>query len=433
MLRAGSASVALHLGALLLGVLTTVLLGRAMGATGYGIYAFAYSVVMVLTIPVQAGVPTLVMRESARLGADANYGLIFALWKWSGRLVVACALIAVVLGVLIALTLDPMYRSTLLVSTALIPLLALSAVRSAALKGLHHVILGQLPDIIIRPLLLFAGVAIFYLLGRVVSPELTMTVHVLGGLGAFLVGALLLKKHADVVLSAGVVDTSRSKRAEWRQSILPLSGVNALQVVNANVGIVALGILASASEVGLFKVAATVGGVLMFGRTAVISIVQPRMAVAHQKKDHSELQRLAGMVSLASFATTLVVLLGLLAIGQRALPFAFGQDFAAAWPVLLLIGAGQLVNSFFASVGSCLTMARREKLLLRSLVLVSTLSIPVYFILSSQYGALGASLAMALHTSALHILYWRIARDALGVDASPTSYVLSFLVKSDTK
>lgn len=432
MLKAGIASTAVHLLALLLGVLTTVLLSRAMGADGYGVYAFAYAVVMVLTIPVQAGVPTLVMRETARFGSGEQYGLMLKLWNWSGRVVIIGALCVAVLNLLLTAFWQADYKATLVVSTALIPFLALSAIRSAALKGLHRVIIGQLPDIIVRPLLLFIAVGVIYFMGMPVSPELAMGAHVVSAGLAFALGVWLLRHYARHVLalsgataSEPITDETRS----WKRDILPLSGVNALQALNSNIGILAVGAFSQAFEVGLLKVAVTVAGVLMFGRTAIISIVQPRMAVAYKNNEYDEFQKLAGMVSLVSFLTTLIISIALLVAGKWALPMVFGTDFAAAWPALLLVMGGQLVNSFFASVGSCLMMARKERLLLRSLVVVSLLSIPVYVALSARYGAMGAALAMALHNGVLHAIYWFVARKSIDVDASPVKYVQRVLLR----
>ena len=43
--------------------MTTVLLARILGAEGYGIYAYAFAFVMLLSMLAQAGLPTLVAGE----------------------------------------------------------------------------------------------------------------------------------------------------------------------------------------------------------------------------------------------------------------------------------------------------------------------------------------------------------------------------------
>lgn len=426
MLKLGITSTAVHAAALLLGVLTTVLFTRVMGAAGYGIYAFAYSVVMILTIPVQAGIPTLVMRETARLSVDRRLGQVLALWKWSGRIVLIGALCATVVGLFLSILWKEQYSMTLAISAALIPFIALSSIRSAALKGLQRVILGQLPDIIFRPLLLFLTVGIFYIAGSTVSAELVMGVHVACSALSFGFGAWALTREAGKIFPAGATDSKAladHDKASWNRAVLPLSGVSALQMVNANLGVIVIGIFSEASEVAVFKVAITVAGVLMFGRTAIISIVQPRMAAAFQAKEYSTVQELATTVSMVSFATALLIAMSILVFGEWALPLVFGADFAEAWPALLLVIGGQLINSYFASVGSCLMMAREEGSLFKNLVFVSALSIPLYSVLACGYGAMGAGLAMAVHNGLLHVMYWRAAKKNIRIDASPVPYV----------
>jgi ABC-type sugar transport system permease subunit len=55
----------------LLGFVTTVLLARLLGAEGYGIYAYALALVSLLAMPAHAGLPNLVLRETARGMAEA--------------------------------------------------------------------------------------------------------------------------------------------------------------------------------------------------------------------------------------------------------------------------------------------------------------------------------------------------------------------------
>jgi O-antigen/teichoic acid export membrane protein len=43
-----------------------VLLARMLGAEGYGIYAYAFALVTLLAMPAKAGLPQLVVRETAR-------------------------------------------------------------------------------------------------------------------------------------------------------------------------------------------------------------------------------------------------------------------------------------------------------------------------------------------------------------------------------
>ena len=60
--QAAAGSAALALSSKLLVLLTSVLLARWMGAEGYGVYATAMALVLLLTVPTGLGLPTLVIR-----------------------------------------------------------------------------------------------------------------------------------------------------------------------------------------------------------------------------------------------------------------------------------------------------------------------------------------------------------------------------------
>ena len=81
--KTGLASMALMVGSTLLTALVAVFLARLLGPAGYGVYAFAFSLITVLAIPSQLGLPQLVVRETARSQVNGDWGLMRGLWRWS--------------------------------------------------------------------------------------------------------------------------------------------------------------------------------------------------------------------------------------------------------------------------------------------------------------------------------------------------------------
>jgi len=63
----------------LVGFLTTVLLARMLGAQGYGIYAYALSLITLLALPVAAGLPKLLIRETSQGLAQGRPDLVASL------------------------------------------------------------------------------------------------------------------------------------------------------------------------------------------------------------------------------------------------------------------------------------------------------------------------------------------------------------------
>src|SRR5690606_553836 len=60
----------------LLSLAIAIILGRNLGAEGYGYYAFAIATVTLISIPAQLGIPSLTTREIAASHARGEWGLM---------------------------------------------------------------------------------------------------------------------------------------------------------------------------------------------------------------------------------------------------------------------------------------------------------------------------------------------------------------------
>jgi O-antigen/teichoic acid export membrane protein len=135
--------------------LSTVLLARSLGPSDYGVYAYVYALVSLLSVPSEFGLPTLVVRETARGIAQKDYALVQGVWHWSGWMTGIISITLVILtGIFILFFKEPLAGirlETFLWGLALVPLIALGDLRGAALRGLQRVVAGQLPEFLIRP------------------------------------------------------------------------------------------------------------------------------------------------------------------------------------------------------------------------------------------------------------------------------------------
>ncbi len=156
-LRGGLGSLAFKLtsAGLLFGL--TVLLARVLGPAGYGVYAYVFALVSLMAVPAELGLPHLVVRETARAHVHEQWGLMRGLWRWaalaSGVLAVAIAVVAGGLAWGLADGFSSLQLATFAWGLLLVPLIALGNLAGAAVRGLRHVLLGQLPGLVLRPAL----------------------------------------------------------------------------------------------------------------------------------------------------------------------------------------------------------------------------------------------------------------------------------------
>jgi O-antigen/teichoic acid export membrane protein len=75
-LKRAAAFVALKFAGLAFGLATAAILGRLLRPEQYGLYLFALSTITLLALPVQVGLPQLLVREIAKNQLAEKWGLI---------------------------------------------------------------------------------------------------------------------------------------------------------------------------------------------------------------------------------------------------------------------------------------------------------------------------------------------------------------------
>ncbi|MGD8495006.1 MAG: flippase [Gemmatimonadales bacterium] len=367
---AGSAagSLVLRVGGAALGLGVSILLARLLGAQGYGVYAFAYGLVSLLALPAQAGLPILLVREVARYEVEGEWGLLRGLLRRSNQLVALLTTLIVAVALLLMFVFDvgftPAQRATFSWALALLPVMALSNLRGATLRGLRKVVQGQLPDALIRPGLLVAALLAFVpilgapAIGDVeLTPPLAMAMHAGAALVALLVGIWMLRRQLP-----GVIATSRRayRTRVWLRSLLPLTLLAGLAMINNQMDVVMLGVLGPPADVGVYKVAFSASTPIVFALGAINVVVAPYFSRAYASGDRGALQRLATWSARVSIAVALPGAVVLILFGGPLLDFVFGSEFARGASALALLVGGNLIAVAAGSVGNILNMTGHE-------------------------------------------------------------------------
>ena len=69
-----------------LSVLAGLILARYLGPEEYGLYTYILSIIAIVTIPVIAGLPQLLIREVAHIEVEENWADLKGLFRWSQAL-----------------------------------------------------------------------------------------------------------------------------------------------------------------------------------------------------------------------------------------------------------------------------------------------------------------------------------------------------------
>jgi len=421
LLRGGMGSLALKLSNKALTLLVAVALARILQPDGYGVYSFVVAVLTLVAVPVKMGLPMLLMRETASAATHQNHVLIGALWRWSTHLVLAASAIVLVVGGLGLWAgygwMDETRLFTFAAGLPVVLFLGLNSLRGAALRGLHRVVLGQIPDMLVRPLLLLAAVgAAVMLLPDALTPERAMGLYTLAAAGAFGVGALLLRQHRPAGVRPSKPSSATAKG--WFAAIIPLAFLSGIQIINKNTDIVMLGLLGNNSAVGVYRVAMQGGLLVIFGVQALNQVFMPYFSSIYASGDHARLQRL---VSTGAGATTLVALFVAIVFwlfGPVIISWVFGPEYASAYLPLSILAVGQVFSASMGQVGALLSMTGYERQTLRGFIVAFGVNIALNVALIPYFGAIGAATATSLSLVVLNLVLWQSVRIRLGINSS---------------
>ncbi|NOG76734.1 MAG: oligosaccharide flippase family protein [Chloroflexi bacterium] len=399
--------------------LVTVILARTLGPADYGVYAYIYALVSLLSVPSEFGLPQLVVRETARGVSRGDYSAVQGIWRWSAKITAIVSLTLVVLTAIgLWLFKEPLSGKrleTLVWALALVPLISLGNLRGAALVGLHKVVAGQLPEFLIRPGLLALFLIVVALLeGPSFTAPHAMALYVAAAGLAFWAGAWLLWRAAPIEVRRA---EPRMDGRTWFLSTLPLAFIGGMQLINQQASILIQGFFLPDDQIGLFRVAAQVSALASFGLYAVNMVLSPRFAVLYAQGNKARLQRLVTNSARLILVFNLLITAGFAVLGKQFLRIAFGATYVVAYlPIMILLG-GQAINSATGSVGSLLNMSGFERETARGRTFAAVLNIALNLLLIPYWGVIGAAIATAAALITWNVLLWWAVRKRLGINS----------------
>lgn len=422
-------SMGLKLTSAVLSFLTAVLLARLLGPSENGIYAYVYALVSLLSIPSEFGLPTLVVRETARGMANQDYAIVQGVWRWAGRTTTLISLTLMILAIVgIWVFKEPLTSkrlATFLWALALVPLIALGDLRSAALRGLQRVVAGQVPELLIRPgvfALLLGATALMQ--GTSLSAQNAMALYVVSSALAFGVGAWLLWKSTPTYVRQAI---PRVENRSWLWSALPLALISGMQLINQQAAVLLQGFFLPDAEIGIYRVAVQVSALASFGLLATNTVLSPRFAALHAQGETVKLQRLVTISARAILGFNLILTIGFVLAGQSFLRLAFGTSYETAYVPLLILLGGQLINSVAGSVGVLLNMTGYEQDTAKGMGLAAVLNLTLNLLLIPRWGIAGSSIATTASLIIWNVILWKAVQKRLRINSMAFTFKRSVL------
>lgn len=380
------------------GFLVSVQLARGMGPAGYGVYGLAMSVIAIMMVPTEFGLPQLVTREVASAQCSGDTQLLQRVLWWSTRFILLTALVlcmaAVVIFALDIYSVSTPLKDALCWGLLLLPVVAMSNIFSAALRGLHHIIEGQIAELLIRPavfsLMLFLVTLSFG--NASLSPSLSIFLNIVAA--AF--GAIFVVVRLWPFLKSSLPRTATLRAPEnWLASALPLALGEGMRILSGHLAILVLGFLTTESEVGMYRVAFGVYVVATLPSALLNSVCSPKLAALNQEGRRDAIQRLNTWMTLFLLVAALLCFLPFAISGESILSIVFGKVYATSNSILLVLLFGEIISSMLGHPTILLNMLRYERAVTRFSSLSLVINFAICVALVPMYGGIGAALGVA--------------------------------------
>jgi len=191
-------------------------------------------------------------------------------------------------------------------------------------------------------------------------------------------------------LPAGQTPTSSPR--EWWTSSVHLGTAVIMFAINTRADSLLLGSLAGVRDVAIYFVALRISQSTSLTLGVFNSLLGPNISARHAVGDADGLRRLARKYALAIVVVNLLSVLPVVLL-CRPLVGLFGADFLPAVTPLLILCAGQVIQSLAGPAGSFLVYCNREAQSARIFTATCAASIVLNVLLIPRFGASGAALA----------------------------------------
>lgn len=379
---------------LFVGFISQTVLARYLGTHEYGIFVYAFSWVMLLSILGRFGFDNLIINRLPSYLKKKKYSEIKGLSYFSKLF---SYLLSVVLGVLFFGTMYMLDLSNIVQSSYtfligfffVLPLLIISYINQGFLVGLKQVVVANIPIMIIRHVLLIAFIILcYYVFGSVTSLEAML----LNGLAFLVVAEISFRWVKDNFQFPFKTIKNEFRIKNWLVNSFPFLLYSGASFINRKVDILILGGLVSATNVGIYNAAAKLVMIISVGSNITSLVSKPHISDFFAEGKISKIESYSCKVAWANFSYSLAAFSCIVLFGEYFL-LIFGNEFKRGYDVLMIFAIGYLIVSTISISGLILIMTKYEKIGSNIELGITVFNILLNIVLIPKYGAIGAAFA----------------------------------------
>jgi O-antigen/teichoic acid export membrane protein len=416
LVKGAAGSFGLRIAATGLNFLTGIVLARLLGASGFGMYTYAFTWTQLLSIGATLGLDKLIVREVAIYKTKSAWDLMGGLLRWANQIVLVASVLFTLGAIGVAWGLNIQANSeqfwVFCVAMMLIPIETLRNLRLAAMTGLDKILMGLLPEWILAPLLLLVLTGLGYaLVGEGLTTVWVVIIRVFAAAITLVIGIKLLNQ----ILPKAVKEVTPQYQVKtWLHSALPFMFMGSLYMIKSRTDLVMLGPIQGAQVVGIYFAVAKGAQLIDFVMNAVNTVLAPNIASLYTEGKIEEIEKILIQSSRGVLLISLPIIVGLVGFGYWYL-LLFGSEFTQGQNSLIILCVGQTVNVATGSVGLLLSMTGHERYVLISRGGSTVLNVVLNALLIPHWGMEGAAIATASSTILVNLENTIWVRKKIGI------------------
>jgi O-antigen/teichoic acid export membrane protein len=382
-----------------IGIGLQIYLARVLGVKMYGDYVYALTWILLFSpvagmglnrssIPIISGYlvdgSDRLLRGFQRRGIQTVFIISFT---------ISMLFIFVVMNVVDKDKSHELYM-TMIVSALILPVISLIEAFGGFIKSFNKVIAAEAIQIIIRPTLF-----VIFLVATFASTKVNM--HTASIVMMIHVGALLLTLAAIVIYWGKSTSQLVSKCSpdfnsrKWLAHTLPFIAISGISYLLTQTDVLMIGLYIGTEDAGIYSVASKISLVMSFGLVATSAISAPMIAKLYRTNQFVELQTVVQHAARLAFAYAVISAIVIFVWGDTVVRM-FGQDFMSAYTMLVILAAGQVVNSIAGPVGLIMAMTGNQSEAMRIMFFFALLNVMLNHIFINAHGAIGAAIATSV-------------------------------------
>lgn len=400
-----------------LGVVSTVLLARWLGADGLGVYLTLSAWVLFLTHPAQLGLGETAVREIAALVGQDRLEAVWAAVRDFLVLGLLGALAAGAAMLVVAATFGTIPSNTGLWAAVWVTSSALMGLITSFGRGFMNkwaiADSGQFISSVIFVLTLLTALLFNHQGSSSLAFALKAGASVCGLVTIFFI---ILRLHpqkgkATILTLRGM----RRPSVHWLTKSWPILVHHLIRGLLVHADIVLLGLVRPMQEVAVYGIASRLVTLIAFPMVSLHSALAPIISKLHTAGDHQGLQKTVRRAVLLCGIPALIGFAALALAGPFVLTHFYGEVYKTGFSVLIVLSLSKLIYVFSGPAGLTLLMTGWQRSMFRITLLSAVIMVVLGLWWSRSFGGIGMAWAVSTAEATRFILMSAAVKQKLGI------------------